>query len=960
MKSETLLILGLLALFLVILLPTPAQTADPEPIILNETVVQTAVSWQSSGSGFGYSLSDEGLRADGLGGTAVYQSPTHTAPFPFNALVPSWLAETPEGTELEIHLRTANTAEEWSDWYDIHAHDDWNLEENPETTGDMIVVQAPDDTHQYIQYRLIFSREAGADPILLRQLSLTFINSTDGPTLEEMLAKQTALDAVQSPQSLDSYPRPPVISRSVWCIYADCNYSSGIYYSPATHVVVHHTVSSNSSTNWAAVVRAIWNYHTNTQGWGDIGYNYLVDRTGVIYEGHLNANYLNLDVIGTHAAAANAGSMGVALIGTFTTPDEYSVSDVPPPAMLNALADLAAWKVDQRNIAIYDASRLVNMNWGLPHIMGHRDVYGGMNTLCPGGNVQTLLPWLRQAVTNRLGQVSPYTFVSETSSAFSRSNNSWSTAGRYCGWQGNAYYTWTVRTPNPSTHWGEWRLTIPQAGRYEIQAYAPYCLTNRAETDGAAYQIIRGGVTSTSIVSHDDNVGLWMSLGEFDLPAGPNTVLRLTNQTATDSGLGIWFDDVRFRRINDVTITGLAPNGNPWLNNRAVTFSWQFDNSSAVQQTTLEAATDADFANIVASQSWPTAVTNHTHPFTQDYPLLYWRVTAQTAAGLTLSPTATFRLDATPPTSSVSELRHHVMAGYYDVLWQGEDALSGLTGYTIAYRAEGEANWTTWLTNVMGTTAVFTPPNPAAIYWFRSQAADAAGNAEPPGNGDIRTDQATIIFNPAAQNSAPAPASWQGSLAVPFAWELSEISDPLQSTITAASDAAFTQIVISKTISGPATSHVLTFTQEYAALYWRVTVDFSPPLPGLTSTVTSAPTRFGLDVTPPESGITAVYTIPLSTPTYLITWGGQDNLSGIATYHIEYQADGDIGWTRWLTDTTQRSAIFSPPDPATIYHFRSQATDRAGNLEPPHPTADASTDQAITLPYAIMLPIISR
>ncbi|MCZ7667109.1 MAG: hypothetical protein M5U34_07755 [Chloroflexi bacterium] len=27
--------------------------------------------------------------------------------------------------------------------------------------------------------------------------------------------------------------------------------------------------------------------------------------------------------------------------------------------------------------------------------MGHRDVYGGMNTICPGGSMQDLLPWLR-------------------------------------------------------------------------------------------------------------------------------------------------------------------------------------------------------------------------------------------------------------------------------------------------------------------------------------------------------------------------------------------------------------------------------------------------------------------------------------------------------------------------------------------------------------------------------------
>ena len=154
----------------------------------------------------------------------------------------------------------------------------------------------------------------------LQEFTLTFIDSTAGPTMEEMLAQQAKLDAAQRPSNApDSYPRPSVISRTVWCIYADCTYTAGLEYSPATHLIVHHTVSSNDNTNWVATVRAIWNYHTYTQNWGDIGYNYLIDPNGIIYEGHLNADYLNLDVIGTHASAANAGGLGTALLGTFTT-----------------------------------------------------------------------------------------------------------------------------------------------------------------------------------------------------------------------------------------------------------------------------------------------------------------------------------------------------------------------------------------------------------------------------------------------------------------------------------------------------------------------------------------------------------------------------------------------------------------------------------------------------------------
>ncbi len=749
MKSETLLILGLLVILLVALSPIPTQTAQSaqaDPTILSETLAQTAVSWQS-GSGFAYALTAEGLQIDEGGGTAVYHSPILLAPFPFNALAPRWSADLPKGSDLEIRLRSANAAGEWSEWLDFHAHDDWTTPEDTLFVGDMLLVPEPDRTHAQVQYQILLHRAAGAETPRLRQLDLTFINSTAGPTLEEMLVQQAALDAAQDPAASDSYSRPPVISRAVWCISPECHYSEGLVYAPATHLIVHHTATNNSSANWADTLRAIWHYHTFSLGWGDIGYNYLIDRTGVIYEGWMNQDYHNLDVVGIHAGAANTGSLGVALIGTFTTPEENPNGEMPPQPMMESLVNLLAWKADQRAIAIYDASRLVNMNWGLPHLMSHRDVYGGMNTLCPGGRVQGLLPWLRQTVAQRIGQVSPFTFVSETSAAFTRSNNFWFVPDGGCGWQGHAYYTWSVTDPAQSTHWGEWRLTIPQAGRYEIQVHAPYCLTYRNETGGAVYQIIRGGVAETAVLSHEANVGLWMSLGEFDLPPGPNTVLRLTDLTTTDSDLGVWFDDVRFRRVTEVLIDELTPADGLWLNEQTVSFSWQMSNPFLVTQTTFQVATDSGFTQIVASESWPTAVSSHSHMFGQEYPVLYWRVIAQAGGDTFQSPVAHFRLDTTPPESAVTAVYAlpHIGPVYY-VGWSGQDNLSGIAAYTVEYQAEGDVSWTSWFSETIRSGTLFAPPDPAQTYYFRSQATDRAGNLEPPhATADIGTDQAIIL-----------------------------------------------------------------------------------------------------------------------------------------------------------------------------------------------------------------------
>ncbi len=868
------------------------------------------------------------------------------APFDFNAVVPSWL---PSGESVEIELRTSRDGLNWSEWHHIQAHEDWNLPdaaEDAEVVGDMIVVPEADSTHLFIQYEI-----HSENSTLPSQLSFTFINTTEGPTTEEMLKQQQQMDAQTLTSATDGYPRPTVVSRGVWCIYDTCDDTEDLEYAPATHLIVHHTVSSNDNVNWADTMRAIYIYHRDNQEWGDIGYNYLIDRNGVIYEGHMNEDYLNLDVVGIHAGGANTGSMGTALMGTFTNAAEYPVTGVPPYAMLNALANLFAWKADQRDIEIYDASGMVNLGHGLPHIMGHRDVYGGTNTLCPGGNAQDLLPWLRKEVVTRMGQVSPYTFVSEESSAFTKAPVSWFASERGCGWQGHAYYTWTEINPANSTNWGEWRLTVPETDLYEIQVYAPYCDTNNSETAGATYVIDNGKTKKTAVVSHQANVGLWMTLGAYELTAGNNT-LRLTDLTTTDEGVGIWFDDVRFKLATEATVTNMTPANTAWLTQQAVDFAWTIDYPSLVQSITLEIATDATFTNVIETKAWETAVTTAQHTFTQNYPNLYWRVSANTGGTTTRSTPTRFGIDSVAPASSVSSLTHHAYTNTFDVTWTGSDATSGIASYNIDYKSESASTWTRWLTHTTATSNALTLPHTSDLIWFRSQAIDSAGNTETANSGDMRSDQATIMFNPSAQNSSPI-GSWTNNPTVAFNWTLTEINTVNNSTIEVATDDAFAHIVATAQTNNAATQHTFPLTVADGPLYWRTSVDFTPPLPSLTNRVTSEPTQFGLDTTPPTSTVTAVYT--LTHNLYLVTTTGTDAHAGISHINLEYQAEGTSDWIPWT-----EGAAFTPPVPGQVYNFRTQAIDKAGNQEPPHPTSDMSTSQAKAIPHAIMLPVITK
>lgn len=739
MKTNFLTFMGLLIIITII------ATGRFSAITPTESATDLADLWFEAAT-FEPGIADrivvtgEGLELEALALSGVYLSPVLEAPIFYNAVVPQWIAHLPEGSDMAFSLRTGNSEGEWSPWYEIHAQPDWMVEGEPDVVGEMITVSESDGRHQYIQFSVAFSRSIADLEPLLSQLRLTFIDSTAGPTAEEMVAQQQALDAASgTQQTADGYPKPFVVSRQVWCTHADCNYSDGLQYRSVSHLLLHHTVSSNSSSDWAAVVRAIWSFHTYTRGWGDIGYNYLVDMNGVLYEGHLGGD----DVKGTHAAGANLGSMALALIGNF-------VSDMPPPPMLNSAAELFSWKADQKGIDVYDASSsLPDIAWGLPHLMGHRDVYGGTNTQCPGEVAHELLPALRDEIAARIGLASPHIYIDELSGAFTKSNNNWYEGAGNCGNQGHAYYTWSTTDPAASVNWGEWRPSVPARGYYKIEVYAPYCTTGRAETDGARYTIHHAGGVSQVTVSHDDNVGLWMSLGVFDLLAGNNSLIRLTDLTTTDSGLGVWFDAIRLTPLEPQapSIATLGPLANAWLTEPEVSFNWEITSPWSVQGTTLQVATDAGFTNLVLTKNWSGVATSYNHSFSEDYQNLYWQVQLSTDQwGSITSEPSRFGLDMTPPTSAVVAVaKFDPDSSDYWIFWQGQDVASGVAGYNIDYQAAGGA-WTRWLTDTASRGASFTPPTNGEIYGFRSQAVDLVGHLEPVhSSADITTDETIFL-----------------------------------------------------------------------------------------------------------------------------------------------------------------------------------------------------------------------
>ncbi|MEY2452970.1 MAG: hypothetical protein QOD92_2544 [Acidimicrobiaceae bacterium] len=209
------------------------------------------------------------------------------------------------------------------------------------------------------------------------------------------------------PAVADAQISPPFIeSRVNWGadegfrnMYPEC--TTPDYSASVDLAVVHHTVNSNSYApgDSAALIRGIYYFHTHSNGWCDIGYNFLIDRYGQIFEGRFGGGHK--PVIGAHAGGFNAVSTGVALLGTFDT------SSLPAVAYAS-LRNLLAWKLKYHGINPLGTAtisvRESDCNCQLwppgtvvtvPTIVGHRDLD---STGCPGAFVYGFLDQLRHDV----------------------------------------------------------------------------------------------------------------------------------------------------------------------------------------------------------------------------------------------------------------------------------------------------------------------------------------------------------------------------------------------------------------------------------------------------------------------------------------------------------------------------------------------------------------------------------
>ncbi|MEG3626329.1 peptidoglycan recognition protein family protein [Streptomyces poriticola] len=212
----------------------------------------------------------------------------------------------------------------------------------------------------------------------------------------ERTATAQARAAARSPAP-HTAPRPPIVPRGSWLGDAARDQPPPRYDDAVVAVFVHHTDTPNGydCADAPRIIRDLYTGQTGVRDWDDLGYNFVVDRCGTIYEGR--AGGVDRAVTGAHTQGFNHRSTGIAALGTFTAGSPV------PREVTDAIAALAAWKLGGSGTDPRASVRLVSSNGlsryaagtaaTLPAVAGHD---AGYQTSCPGAALSARLPQIRE------------------------------------------------------------------------------------------------------------------------------------------------------------------------------------------------------------------------------------------------------------------------------------------------------------------------------------------------------------------------------------------------------------------------------------------------------------------------------------------------------------------------------------------------------------------------------------
>lgn len=214
-------------------------------------------------------------------------------------------------------------------------------------------------------------------------------------TVELFYAPPIELNINSQKTKKSNCDKPQTISQGEWRVGLPAP-KPGRKSTTVKHCVIHHSAGSNTDTNYVNAIRNIYLLHTQSNGWDDIGYNFVIAQDGTIFSGRDALGSGDEDNIqGAHFCAKNSGTMGVCLLGNYNTKS-------PTPSTLGSLTALLTWKLHKENLSTFDAFAHPDaLGQDLETITMHRS---GCPTACPGDSTAQIMDKIRTDVQTALHQ----------------------------------------------------------------------------------------------------------------------------------------------------------------------------------------------------------------------------------------------------------------------------------------------------------------------------------------------------------------------------------------------------------------------------------------------------------------------------------------------------------------------------------------------------------------------------
>lgn len=365
-------------------------------------------------------FSKNGIQAIDIASNAEFVSKKIKVPIenpePFLSLAAVWEADNYVDGNISVQYRTSADGENWNEWdifkQDEHSEsDDEHVESNKHISSLIFL----DKNIKYIQYSALFQKGGN---VVLKSLRLDFfspgyISDSEIAQKKEELIQGSQQSAVACPCPALSY-----VSRTGWNCPVGSGSNCSLQQTTVTNFVLHHQAAP-ANPPYSSVVLSIYNYHVNTNGWCDVGYNWLIAPDGTLYQGR---GWIggNDNTVGGHMCACNGNKMGICLLGDYT-------SVTPSTATYNKLIELLAWKSCSFSINPTGTATTTvktccpNTNCSCSSssvntIIGHRTGCASC-TSCPGNSFFAQIPTVRTDVQSYINSCGGTTTVANDNCA---------------------------------------------------------------------------------------------------------------------------------------------------------------------------------------------------------------------------------------------------------------------------------------------------------------------------------------------------------------------------------------------------------------------------------------------------------------------------------------------------------------------------------------------------------------